>query len=71
MTGQVTLSFLQSGKYALRGSCTEQERCRSSWEIDIDQTLLTLGDTTLAELRQQMRCPRCNSPITTTLISLK
>lgn len=71
MTGQVTLSYLQSGQYVLRGSCTEQELCRSLWEIDIDKTLLMLGDIALAELRRQMRCPRCNSPITTTLISPK
>lgn len=71
MTGQVTLSFLQSGQYVLRASCAEQELCRSSWEIDIDKALLTLGDITLAELRRQMRCPRCSSPITTTLISPK
>ena len=48
-----------------------RKACRSSWQIDIDQAMLTFGDPTLPELRRQVRCPQCNSPITTTLISLK
>jgi hypothetical protein len=55
----------------LRASCIQQDACLSSWEIDFDEAMRTLGDVTLPELRAKLRCPKCNAPIATTLISLK
>ena len=71
MYGQVLVSSLRNGEYVLRAFCTEQEVCKSRWEVNLDEVIGTLGDMTLAELRQQIRCPQCDAPITTTLVSLK
>lgn len=71
MVDQVMLSSLLNGKYVLRASCTQRGECNSSWEIDINQAMQTLGDISLAELRRKLHCPQCNAPITTTLILMK
>jgi hypothetical protein len=71
MVDQVPLSSLRNGKYVLRVTCTRAGECFSSWEVDIDQTVRTLGDISLSELRGKLRCAQCNAPIMTTLISLK
>jgi hypothetical protein len=68
MYGQVSLSSLRKGLLAL---CTEQQVCKSRWEIDLDHAMGALGDITLFQLRRQVRCPQCNSPITTTVASPK
>jgi hypothetical protein len=67
MADQILLSALRNGKYVVRATCTQSGECTSSWEVDLDQSIQTLGDVSLAELRQSLRCPRCNAPITTTL----
>jgi hypothetical protein len=71
MVDQMLLSSLLNGKYVLRASCTRKGECNCSWEIDINQAVQTMGDIPLPELRQKLRCPECDAPITTTLISLK
>ena len=71
MVDKVRLSSLRGGRYSLRASCIQQGDCYSSWEIDFDDAMGTMGDITLAELRGKLRCPKCNAPIATTLISLK
>lgn len=71
MASEVKLSSLRGERYLLRASCIQQDVCLSSWEIDFDDAMRTLGDVTLPELRAKLRCPKCNAPIATTLISLK
>ena len=71
MYGHVLVSTLRNGEYVLRAFCTDQDVCKSRWEVDLDEVITTLGDIAFTELRRQIRCPRCNAPITTTLVSLK
>jgi hypothetical protein len=71
MVDEVLLSSLRTGGYVIRGSCTQRNACNATWEINIDQVIHTVGDVTLTELRENMRCPQCNAAITTTLTSLK
>ena len=71
MVDEVRLSSLRGGHYALRASCARRDACHASWDIDIDQTLRTIGDVTLTELRGMLHCPSCNALIMTTLTSMK
>jgi hypothetical protein len=67
MANQVPLSSIRRGKYVLRASCIQGAECNYSWQVDIDQTIMVLGDISLAELRRKLSCPRCDGPIATTL----
>ena len=67
MANQVLLSSIRRGKYVLSASCIQGAECNYSWRVDIDQTMIVHGDISLAELRRQLSCPRCDGPIATTL----
>jgi hypothetical protein len=71
MVNEVLLSSLRPDKYVLRAFCSRAEECRTAWEVDIAQAVQTLGDIPFKELRQNLRCPQCDAPITMTLSSLK
>jgi len=71
MADEVLLSSVRHGRYVLRAFCTQKGECSCSWEIDTAQALKTLGDMPFKELRQKLRCPQCDAPISTTLTSLK
>ena len=70
MVDKVLLSSLRDGRYVLRAYCTKGE-CSCSWKVDIAEAVQTLGDIPFTDLRQKLRCPQCDAPITTTLTSLK
>jgi hypothetical protein len=71
MVDLVQLSSVRNERCALHACCTQRGACDYWWEIDIDQTIQILGDLTLGQLRQELRCPRCHAPVTTTLVSTK
>ena len=71
MVTEALLSSLLRGRYVLRAFCTRGEECKTSWEVDIGDAMKLLGDIPFKELRQKLRCPKCDAQISTTLTSLK
>jgi hypothetical protein len=71
MATEALLSSFRPGWYVHRAFCTRGEACKTSWEVDIAEAMQALGDIPFSELRQKLRCPKCDARITTTLTSLK